>query len=81
MTRLGELDLKDAAKDAAGNWQDFKCFVWYRDRDLKKPEDWAVIYTHNRDSGLLDQSNAAVIAKAAPPAGVPACRPAAERHC
>jgi hypothetical protein len=64
MTRLGELDLKEAAKDAAGNWQRFSCFVWYRDRELKKPEHWAVIYTHNRDSGLLHQSNAAVIAKA-----------------
>ncbi len=64
MTRLGELDLKDAAKDAAGNWQRFNCFVWFRDKELKKPEEWAVIYTHNRDSGLLDQSNASVIAKA-----------------
>ncbi len=63
MTQLGELDLKDAAKQAAGNWQRFNCFVWYRDRELKKPEDWAVIYTHNRDSGLLDQSNASVINK------------------
>ncbi|MDB5336774.1 MAG: hypothetical protein JWN70_2393 [Planctomycetaceae bacterium] len=43
MTRLGELDLKDAAKDAAGNWQRFSCFVWYRDKELKKPDDWAVI--------------------------------------
>lgn len=64
MTRLGELDLKDAAKLAAGNWQRFNCFVWYRDPEPKKPEDWSVIYTHNRDSGLLDQSNAAVIRKA-----------------
>ena len=67
MTRLGELDLKDAAKQAAGNWQRFSCFVWYRDRELKKPEDWAVIYTHNRDSGLLDQSNAGVIRKSMMP--------------
>ena len=64
MTRLGELDLKDAAKEAAGNWQHFKCFVWYRDPEPKKPEDWSIVYTHNRDSRLLDQSNAAVIRKA-----------------
>lgn len=64
MTRLGKLELKDAAKEAAGNWQRFRCFVWYRDRELKKPDDWSVVYTHNRDSGLLDQSNAAVINKA-----------------
>ena len=31
------------------------------------PKNWAIIYTHNRDSGLLDQSNAAVIAKAMRP--------------
>lgn len=64
MTCLGELDLMDAAKTAAGNWQRFSCFIWFRDDELEKPEDWAVIYTHNRDSGLLDQSNAAVIRKA-----------------
>lgn len=67
MPRLGELELAEAAKEAAGNWQDFSCFAWFRQRELKKPEDWAIIYTHNRDSGLLDQSNAAVIAKAMQP--------------
>lgn len=64
MTCLSELDLKDAAKEAAGNWRKFSCFVWYRDSELERPEDWAVIYTHNRDSGLLDQSNAAAISMA-----------------
>lgn len=64
MTQLGELELRDAAKEAAGNWQRFGSFAWFRQRELKKPEDWAIIYTHNRDSGLLDQSNAAVIHKA-----------------
>ena len=64
---LGELDLKDAAKAAAGNWQDFQCFVWFRDSELKRPEDWSIIYTHNRDSGLLDQSNASVIEEAMKP--------------
>ena len=64
MTRLGELELDDAAHAAAGNYEKFSCFAWFRRSELKKPEDWAVIYTHNRDSGLLDQSNASVIAKA-----------------
>ncbi len=53
------------AQSAAGNWQEFSCFCWY-----EKPEDaenWAIVYTHNRDSGLLDQSNAAVIGKALHP--------------
>jgi hypothetical protein len=60
---LGELELKDAADEAAGNWQRFSCFVWFRDRELADAGKWAVIYTHNRDSGLLDQSNAALIDK------------------
>jgi hypothetical protein len=64
MPRLGELELADAAKEAAGNWQRFDSFVWFRKSDLTKPEMWTVIYTHHRDSGLLDQSNAAVISKA-----------------
>ena len=65
-SRLGELDLQEAAEQVAGNWQDFTCFVWYRD-DIDDAENWAIIYTHNRDSGLLDQSNASVIAKALVP--------------
>jgi len=61
--RLGELDLEDAAKAAAANWRKFDSFVWFQADDLDDAEDWAVIYTHHRDSGLLDQSNASVISK------------------
>lgn len=61
--RLGELDLDEAAKSAAGNWKQFDSFVWFRADDLDDAETWAVIYTHHRDSGLLDQSNAAAIEK------------------
>lgn len=64
---LGTITLEDAAVEAAGNWKKFDSFVWWRDRDLKRPQDWSIIYTHHRDSGLLDQSNAAVIAKAMTP--------------
>ena len=60
--RLGELDLDEAAKVAAGNWQNFECFVWYRD-EIQDAENWAIVYTHNRDSGLLDLSNASMIEK------------------
>jgi hypothetical protein len=56
--RLADLDLEDAAKHAAGNWKDFTCFIWDRDRELVDAEQWAIVYTQNRDSGLLDQSNA-----------------------
>jgi hypothetical protein len=76
---LGELDLETAAQEARGNWKEFSCFGWHC-----RPEDcdnWAVVYTHNRDSGLLDQSNATVVAAALAPfmAGDnPEVRP--ERH-
>ena len=67
MTRLGELDLDEAANDAAGNWKRFNCFIWHRLDEMSDSDDWAIIYTHNRDSGLLDQSNAAVISKTMQP--------------
>ena len=35
--------------------------------DIDDPDNWAIIYTHNRDSGLLDQSNADAIAEALKP--------------
>ena len=65
--KLGALDLEEAAKNAAGNWQEFSCFVWFRDKEITDAENWSVIYTQHRDSGLLDQSNAAVITKAMQP--------------
>ncbi len=61
---LGTLDIEEAAKKAAGNWQRFDSFIWFRDQELEDADQWAVIYTSNRDSGLLDQSNAAFIEKA-----------------
>ena len=67
MKILGEMTLEDAATEAAGNWQRFNSFVWFRDDDIPESEDWAIIYTHNRDSGLLSLSNAAAIAKAMEP--------------
>jgi hypothetical protein len=67
MTALGEMTLEDAAKEAAANWQRFESFVWDRERDLDNPDNWAIVYTHNRDSGLLTMSNADVIAKAMEP--------------
>jgi len=64
---LGEMTLDEAAKAAAGNWQRFECFVWHRARDLDDADDWAIVYTHHRDSGLLDQSNSAAVQKAMQP--------------
>ena len=43
----------------AGNWRRFDSFIWY-----EQPEDaelWGIYHTHHRDSGLLEQSNAAAL--------------------
>lgn len=65
--RIGELDLEDAAQEAAGNWQEWGSFAWFRDSDLEKPEDWFIYYGHHRDSTLLDRSNSIQISKALQP--------------
>ncbi|MEX1028114.1 MAG: hypothetical protein WD049_08945 [Candidatus Paceibacterota bacterium] len=65
--RLGELELDDAATEAAGNWQRWDSFAWFRASELDRPEDWCIYYSHNRESGLLDQSNAQQIAEALKP--------------
>ncbi len=63
--KLGEMELETAAQEARGNWQEFDSFGWH-DRP-EGAEDWAIVYTHNRDSELFDQSNAAEIDKALAP--------------
>jgi hypothetical protein len=58
-------DVELAAQELAGNHREFDCFAWWT-----RPADdgkWAVVYTHHRDSGLLDQSNAAAIERALRP--------------
>jgi len=65
--RLGEMELKIAAQTAAGNWQHFTCFSWHRAIEIDDPENWTIIYTHHRDSGLIDQSNAEAITNALKP--------------
>lgn len=64
---LGTLEIEEAAAKAAGNWQRFRSFIWFRSRELTDAQNWAVLYTHNRDSGLIDQSNSAVITAAMKP--------------
>jgi len=59
--RTSTESLHEAAKAAAGNWQKFDCFVWFGAREIADPHNWAIFYTHHRDSGLLDQSNASAI--------------------
>jgi hypothetical protein len=67
MATIGEVTIEDAAREAAGNWRTWTCFVWERLREIDDPESWSIVYTHNRDSGLLAQSNAGVIARALRP--------------
>jgi hypothetical protein len=64
MATIGEMTLEDAARETAGNWRSWTCFVWDRLREIDDPDDWAIIYTHHRYTGLLDQSNAAAMADA-----------------
>ena len=52
-------DIDEAAKELAGNWKKFSSFGWH-----DEPEDgdnWGIVYTSNRDSGLLAESNEAAI--------------------
>lgn len=64
MNDHGKSGLQEAANEAAGNWRRFDSFAWFRAKDLADADNWAIFYTHHRDSTLSDQSNAAVIAKA-----------------
>jgi hypothetical protein len=59
-----EMTLEEAAKEAAGSWRNFECFVWHRQSEIADPDNWAIMYTHHRDSSLIDQSNSSVIEKA-----------------
>ncbi|MEZ5943954.1 MAG: hypothetical protein R3C18_21365 [Planctomycetaceae bacterium] len=63
-THLGDMTVEEAANESAGNWRTFECFVWWRESELDSPENWMIHYTHHRDSGLLDQSNAEQIREA-----------------
>jgi len=64
-TTLGTVE--EAAKEAAGNWMEFDCFSWDRSSELEDADQFCLVYTVNRDSGLLDQSNAEAIAEAMKP--------------
>lgn len=57
-----ETDYEAKAKEAAGNWQKFECFIWSHG-DIERPEDCMHYALASRDSGLLEQSNAAAIKK------------------
>jgi hypothetical protein len=57
--------IEDAARECAGNWTKFESFGLSTSMfDMDDPEEcqrWCIVHTLNRDSGLLEQSNASVI--------------------
>jgi len=66
-TDLGDMTIDEAARESAGNWRTFECFVWWRESELDSPDEWMIHYTHHRDSRLLDLSNAKQIGQALKP--------------
>lgn len=53
--------LDDFVKEFKGNWMKFDSFGWsYWRMGIEDPENWGIFYTHNRDSGISDLSNASV---------------------
>ena len=60
---MSELTLKrlNCARELAGNWRKFESFIWYGSSKLPDADNWAIVYTQNRDSRLLVQSNAGVM--------------------
>ena len=56
-------DMIERGKEAAGNWQEFESFAWFRRSELDDPSNWMIINTNHRDSGLQQQSNAEAIEK------------------
>jgi hypothetical protein len=55
--------IESTAKEMAGNWRKFSCFVWTRDYDLEDADNWMIWYLSGRDAGLLAQSNHNEVAK------------------
>lgn len=53
---------EDLAKKLRGNWRRWDSFAWF-DRPADA-EEWAIVYTSNRDSDALTRSNARQYAKA-----------------
>ena len=54
-------DVEEAAKAIVQNWKKQSNFVLFD--EPKDSENYAIVYTHSRDSSLLEESNAAVIEK------------------
>jgi len=64
---IGELDLEEAEREAAGNWMQFDCFSWDKANELDDSDQFCIVYTRHRDSELVEISNAEAIAEAMEP--------------
>jgi hypothetical protein len=53
--------IQQFAAEYAGNWKRFPSFCW--SAQPEDPDNWTIVYTSNRDSRLLEQSNAQAIDK------------------
>ena len=63
---MATTDIESAARECAGNHAKFDSFCWY-DRPDDNPQEWGIVYTHNRDSGIIDRCNGEEIGKALAP--------------
>lgn len=66
MSSLATMEYESAARECAGNHQKFDSFCWY-DRPDDNPQEWGIVYTHNRDSGIIERCNAESTGKALAP--------------
>jgi hypothetical protein len=55
-------DAQALADKLVGNWQSFQDFSWGHSGD-EDSQNWAVVYTSNRDSDIMTRSNAKAIEK------------------
>lgn len=58
-TLQGDLSIEEIAQKLANNHNAFDCFIW--DNEPSDSENWCIVYTNGRDSGLIEESNAAAI--------------------
>lgn len=59
--------IQNLAKEYVGNWKKFQSFHWYESDRPEDCDNWCIIHTKSRDSGLIDESNAHVISEALAP--------------
>lgn len=49
--------VEEAAKEMAGNWLKWRCFVWFGSSDFEKSENILLGYICNHQSGVMDEAN------------------------